>query len=328
MASKGTIARRLVALAVLAGAEFAVALPVSLALSTPASAQLFPFFDDRPRRPAPPGFQLFSPFQTAPVPQEAPRAPPVDYSKAPPPRKVETPPTSTVVVMGDSMADWLAYGLEDAFTDTPEIGILRKHRTYSGLIRYDARSDQDWPRVARDILAAEKPGAVVMMLGLNDRQAIRERAPVRGAAPPSAPSPDQQTQDPDNPELQIMAPEPSRPGNFEFRSERWNELYNKRIDDMIAALKSKGVPVIWVGLPPVRGPKSMADTSYLNDLYRARAEKAGIIYVDVWDGFVDESGKFAPQGPDVEGQIRRLRTGDGVHFTKAGARKLAHYVER
>jgi hypothetical protein len=125
-----------------------------------------------------------------------------------------------------------------------------------------------------------------------------------------------------------MAPEPSRPGNFEFRSERWNELYNKRIDDMIAALKSKGVPVIWVGLPPVRGPKSMADTSYLNDLYRARAEKAGIIYVDVWDGFVDESGKFAPQGPDVEGQIRRLRTGDGVHFTKAGARKLAHYVER
>ncbi|MEA2951025.1 MAG: uncharacterized protein QOJ96_545, partial [Alphaproteobacteria bacterium] len=41
-----------------------------------------------------------------------------------------------------------------------------------------------------------------------------------------------------------------------------------------------------------------------------------------------ESGKFAPQGPDVEGQIRRLRTGDGVHFTKAGARKLAHYVER
>ena len=33
------------------------------------------------------------------------------------------------------------------------------------------------------------------------------------------------------------------------------------------------------------------------------------------------------QGPDFEGQIRRLRTGDGVHFTKAGAVKLAHYVE-
>ena len=34
------------------------------------------------------------------------------------------------------------------------------------------------------------------------------------------------------------------------------------------------------------------------------------------------------QGPDFEGQIRRLRTGDGVYFTKAGAVKLASYVDR
>ena len=35
-----------------------------------------------------------------------------------------------VVVMGDAMADWLAYGLEDAFSEKPEFGIVRKHRTY------------------------------------------------------------------------------------------------------------------------------------------------------------------------------------------------------
>jgi hypothetical protein len=33
-------------------------------------------------------------------------------------------------------------------------------------------------------------------------------------------------------------------------------------------------------------------------------------------------------GPALDGQTRRLRLPDGVHFTKAGARKLAHYVER
>jgi uncharacterized protein len=48
----------------------------------------------------------------------------------------------------------------------------------------------------------------------------------------------------------------------------------------------------------------------------------------VWDGFVDEDGRFALSGPDFEGQIRRRRAGDGVHFTQAGARKLAHFVER
>jgi hypothetical protein len=93
-------------------------------------------------------------------------------------------------------------------------------------------------------------------------------------------------------------------------------------------MKSKGVPVIWVGMPTIRGPKASSDASYLNDLYRAQAEKAGIIYVDVWDGFVDEGGKFASFGPDVEGQTRRLRAQDGVYFTKFGARKLAHFVER
>ncbi len=46
-----------------------------------------------------------------------------------------------------------------------------------------------------------------------------------------------------------------------------------------------------------------------------------------WDGFVDESGRYAVQGPDFEGQTRRLRSGDGIHFTKAGAVKLAHYAE-
>ena len=96
----------------------------------------------------------------------------------------------------------------------------------------------------------------------------------------------------------------------------------------MAALKTAGVPVIWVGLPPQRNTKASSDSAYLNEIYRSRAEKAGITYVDVWDGFVDESGRFAQQGPDYEGQTRRLRSGDGVFFTKFGARKLAHYVER
>ena len=117
-------------------------------------------------------------------------------------------------------------------------------------------------------------------------------------------------------------------GIYEFREERWVELYKKKIEEMIGVLKSKGVPVLWVGLPVVYGPKATADTLFLNSLYRDVAGKAGITYVDVWDGFVDEAGHFVQKGPDFEGQIRQLRSSDGVYFTKAGARKLAHYVER
>ena len=97
---------------------------------------------------------------------------------------------------------------------------------------------------------------------------------------------------------------------------------------MIGVLKSKGVPVLWVGLPAIRGPKGTSDMLFLDALYRDAAGKAGITYVDVWDGFVDEAGRFLQKGPDFEGQIRQLRTADGVFFTRPGARKLAHYVER
>jgi hypothetical protein len=139
--------------------------------------------------------------------------------------------------------------------------------------------------------------------------------------------------DPENPEQAPLAAadagrNTSATGPFEFHTDQWEAAYIKRIDATVAALKSGGVPVLWVGLPAQRGPKATADASYLNELYRARAEKAGIVFVDIWDGFVDEQGRFSPQGPDFEGQIRRLRSADGIYFTKAGARKLAHYVER
>jgi len=279
------------------------------------------------------------------------REAPVDYSRAPPPSQKKPEATTPIVVMGDANADWLAYGLEDAFSEKPEISIVRKHRTDSGLIRYDQRRDLDWPQVAREIIAAEKPKFIVMMIGNNDRQTIREKAPpaVRPGAPkpnaqaaqpaPSAapptpappPDPEQQPEPSETAEHANMTPEQARHasyGPWEFHTEKWELAYIRRIDATIAALKSAGVPVLWVGLPSQRGTKASADSSYLNELYRSRAEKAGIVYVDIWDGFVDEAGRYSPQGPDYEGQIRRLRTGDGVYFTKFGARKLAHYVER
>jgi len=263
-----------------------------------------------------------------------------ESSRAPPPPKTESKvaPATSIVVMGDDMADWLAYGLENVFSESPEIGIVRRNKLYSGLLRYDGKGDLDWWHVARDTLAQEKADYVVMMLGVSDRQDIREKDLVKEAETRAR---DEQAKDAsekkDGQKAVIQAGETgvaeAQPGNepggpADFRSERWAKIYSRRIDQTIAALKSKGVPVIWVGLPPIRGARSMADTAYLNELYRARAERAGIAYVDVWDGFVDEAGKYSNYGPDYEGQMRRLRLSDGAFFTKYGAVKLAHYVER
>src|SRR5207245_1730958 len=113
---------------------------------------------------------------------------PGDFSKAPVARKPPTPPAATVLVMGDAMADWLGHGLDEAFADNSEFGVVRKIRTYSGLIRNESRTESyDWVQSAREALAAEKVDVVVMMIGLSDRQAIRERPPARRQAPPAQP---------------------------------------------------------------------------------------------------------------------------------------------
>ena len=44
-------------------------------------------------------------------------------------------------------------------------------------------------------------------------------------------------------------------GVNEFRDERWVELYTRKIDEMIGVLKSKGVPVLWVGLQWYAAPR-------------------------------------------------------------------------
>jgi hypothetical protein len=320
--------RTAMAALVIAAEAACLGLALDLVAVAPAGAQFFfddryPFLDPRSRRRG--GF--FDP--------DYQEERPTDFSRAPAPavRKPDAPPVTTkILVLGDSMADWLAYGLEDALGETPEVGIVRKHRAFSGLIRYEAKPDApDWSQVARDLIAAEKPHAVIMMIGVQDRQAIREKQPPKEQKPAQKPEANKPAQPQDDEQPNIIAPEQTRPriaGVHEYHTEKWEELYNKKIEDTIAALKSANVPVLWIGLPSIRGAKSTADALYLNEFYRARAEAAGILYVDIWDGFVDEQGRFSTRGPDLEGQMRPLRTGDGVHFTKFGARKLAHYVER
>src|SRR5262249_58118191 len=99
---------------------------------------------------------------------------------------------------------------------------------------------------------------------------------------------------------------------------KWEQAYIKRIDATIAALKSSGVPVIWVGLPSQRDTEAAADSSYLNELYRSQAEKAGIAYVDIWDGFVDEAGEVSAPRAAYLRQNRPFHSGARGPFMQLG----------
>lgn len=203
---------------------------------------------------------------------------------------VEVEPSIHVVVFGDAFAEKLAQGLDVALEEAEDIAIERKLRGDSGLARADVH---DWPKTIADFLATNpKITYGVVMLGANDRQAIRE-----GDA------------------------------SHEPLSERWRELYRARVDAVVKSFADRKIPLLWVGTPPMKNEKYSADLLAFNEIYRDRVQRGGGIYVDIWPGFVDDQNRYSPIGPGVDGQVMRLRTSDGVLLTRQGANKVAHFVD-
>jgi uncharacterized protein len=202
-------------------------------------------------------------------------------------------PTFFIDVIGDSLAALAADGLKEAFSDNPKISINARTRDSSGLVRDDF---YDWVKAAHD-LAAEKTDKnhidyVVMQIGMNDMQSIKDGS-----------------------------------DSLDPLSDRWREIYGKRVEAVVDAFHQAHVPMLWVGLPPMRNDRFNDQMSKLNALVKEHAEKAGAKYIDIWNAFADENGAYAAFGPDVNGHIVRLRIADGVNYTKAGARKAAQFVE-
>lgn len=207
---------------------------------------------------------------------------------APPPAG-PVAPTAFVMVIGDSIADGLAGGLEEGFADTPEIAVKRVAKANSGLVREDYF---DFVKETRKALDAGPATYAVFDVGVNDRQPFldaRKDAPL---------------------------------------SDEWKRRYAVRIDAMLAPFKERRIPIYWVGLAPSESNRATTDHVAINALAKERVEAANGTYVDVWEGFVDDDGDYAEFGLKLDGQMGRLRLDDGVHFSKAGARKLAHYVEQ
>jgi len=200
-------------------------------------------------------------------------------------------PTTFVSVLGDSLAIMASQGLTEAFSDRPEASFTVLARDLSGLTRDDY---YDWPKAARALMARNpKIDAAVIMIGLNDLQ------------PMSA----------DGYMLDTL-------------SDEWRAKYGERIESFVAPFHDAHVPVYWIGLPPMQDEKVNSEVLALNELYRDHAQKAGATYIDISEAFADENGRYAAFGPDVEGQNAKLRAGpDGMYLTKAGSRKLAHFLE-
>jgi uncharacterized protein len=111
-------------------------------------------------------------------------------------------------------------------------------------------------------------------------------------------------------------------------SDKWRTIYGPRVENLVTPFHDAHIPVLWVGLPSMNDERFNTQVIALNAIDREHAEKAGAKYIDIWDAFADQNGQYAAFGPDVDGQNSKLRSGpNGIYLTKAGARKLAHFLE-
>ena len=249
--------------------------------------------------------------------------------EAPPKEKVPPKNASLFVdVFGDSLGQMLGNGLDDAFSDRQDVAIIHKARAASGLVATDTF---DWPKAITDMLNAKSNDGKS-----NDGKSNDGKVEAKGDGKPDdkARKPDEKKPDDKKIDVAVMMigtndRQPIHengatlaPGTLE-----WGAAYRKRVAAIDEAFRRHGVPLVWVGVPITKGDAFADDMAAFNDIYREEAAKSGATYVDTWEAFSDEDGDFSSYGPDVNGQTVRLRAPDGILFTRAGERKLAHFVE-
>jgi hypothetical protein len=195
-----------------------------------------------------------------------------------------------ILVIGDSLGDGLWQGLYRAFQEDKNLEFINRSKASGGLVRSDSNS---WESQAH-----RHP---------QERQLPDCRHDVRRERRPG----DQ--------ERQGLA----EGGQRAVAAGLWRAGRGHHQEAAAA-----NIAVYWVGLPVMRSPDQSADAEMMNEVFREKAFINSAKYIDTWNGFTDESGRFSAYGPDMSGQVKRLRSDDGVHFTERGSLKLAHFVEK
>jgi len=195
-----------------------------------------------------------------------------------------------VAVFGDDLAADLGKALDRFYANDPTTAVLQQAVPSSGFARPDYF---DWSKTIAQQITANSFDVAVVMIGVNDRQSMT----VNGQS-------------------------------FKSLSDDWNKEYANRLAAFLSQLRAANKPVVWVGMPPTAGPLLSATMSQVSSMERLAAFGSGAQFVDIYDKFLDDNGNYTARGPDVNGQDALMRRSDGIHFTNAGADKVAFYASQ
>jgi hypothetical protein len=146
---------------------------------------------------------------------------------------------------------------------------------------------RDWPEYAGDLIADEDPEAIVFMVGANDAHIASTDL------------------------------------------ESWEPEYREDVGEMMDLLvgRESHRTVFWVGSPPMELSARERGIKELNRIYEDEARaRPDVVYVDAYAMFEGPNGGY-DSSIEIPGEgLVRVRIGDGVHLTTAGAEWLGFNV--
>jgi len=217
----------------------------------------------------------------------------VPVEPAPPPaavvaaRPAVTPLTTRMArgqlrigVFGDSMADGLWAALYRDLNSVPGVSVTKFSEVSTGLSRYDYVDIQ--AKTARQL--DEQPMDVaVVLFGTNDAQGIS----LDGEVHP-------------------------------FGTDGWKAAYAKRVDDLVALLRSRDIAVYWVGLPRMKRESFDARMNLINGVVAARMAALDVPYIDTVPLTANDDGGYEAYLPTDSGRRTLMRANDGIHMSSGG----------
>ncbi len=173
--------------------------------------------------------------------------------------------------------------------DYEDVKVKRFGQLATGLSRPDF---MNWPDKLRSLAKSFKPDLVICNFGGNDAQAI----PI------------------------------DEYNSIPYPSPEWDAKYGERITEMIEIAKEYGADTVMIGMPIMRSPKFSRKMRRLNRVMKKATEDTGMLFVSTYEK-ASLQGKYR-----TEVQVGRkrglMRTSDGVHYTRLGARFVMNHVMR
>ncbi len=113
-----------------------------------------------------------------------------------------------------------------------------------------------------------------------------------------------------------------------WHEDGWREEYARRVTAFADLLAPSGQHLFWIGMPVMRPEKFHLRVQRVNTIFRAEmAIRPGGHFVDIWRLLADDKGGYAHRiVVEPEGKPVRVRAGDGIHLSIAGAHHIAEHV--